>query len=62
MLKAAGGCDFVLTMRIGQAPRQMLEDAGIRVIATYGLINEEIQNLAKAHLAAQPAKAAAARA
>ncbi|MDR1778200.1 MAG: radical SAM protein, partial [Clostridiales Family XIII bacterium] len=25
MLKAAGGCDFVLTMRIGQAPRQMLE-------------------------------------
>ncbi|MDR0943948.1 MAG: nitrogenase cofactor biosynthesis protein NifB [Ruminococcus sp.] len=46
---ATDGCDYVLTMRIGEEPRRLIEGVGKKVIASYGYINEEILKIAVCH-------------
>jgi MoaA/NifB/PqqE/SkfB family radical SAM enzyme len=49
LITATDGCDYILTMRIGEEPRRQLEDSGKKVIAAYGYINEEILKIAEEH-------------
>jgi nitrogenase cofactor biosynthesis protein NifB len=43
ILGAVSGCQVVLVMRIGEAPRQLLAEHGIRVVMTYDYIEEAVK-------------------
>jgi predicted Fe-Mo cluster-binding NifX family protein len=47
ILKTVEDCDIILTQRIGDTPRKILEARGKKVVQTYGLIEEEIFKVAE---------------
>lgn len=46
ILEAVRDCDCVITMRIGDAPKKKLTDRGVRVVTSYGRIEDAVNEAA----------------
>ena len=47
ILQAVGDCACIVTMRVGDAPRKKLGDRGIRVLTSFGRIEDAVSEAAK---------------
>ena len=46
LVKVIGDCNALLALRIGDSPKKLMQDKGIKVIATYDVIKDAVKKAA----------------